>query len=164
MHIEHIIPEREPVIYEGYNSDIDVKNMIGVCAGNRTDSDNDNKHCDSSRGGTEISITPYDKTIMSSIKYLRDGSIYSTDPRIDNELNDLLHLNSNRNSLKQNRMTAYKKLRDMVQYKSNGKTIKKAQLEKIRNQFCSKDTDGIYMEYVGVFEYWLNKWERKSNG
>jgi len=161
VNIEHIIPENTPIIRKGYNSNTDVKNMLGVCNGNRPDRDDKNKHCDASRGGRTICVNPYNEAQMKTIRYLSDGTICSTDERVNQELNEVLQLNSNCNSLKRNRQTSYRKLTEMVRSMCDDKGIKQAQLNRLRNLFCQKDERGVYREFVGVYEYWLDRWEKK---
>ena len=86
--IEHIIPQSiEPEKAMDYN------NMLAVCNGNRGKGHKKFMTCDAHRGNDKMVVNPCDKDIIDTIGYKNDGTIYSTDSKIDHDLNKSLMVN-----------------------------------------------------------------------
>jgi uncharacterized protein (TIGR02646 family) len=75
---------------------LDYQNILASCKGNDGGAKHLPRHCDTSKGEKEITINPADKSknCETLIKYKSNGRIYSDDPIIDRELNDILNLNT----------------------------------------------------------------------
>ncbi len=148
--IEHLKP-RSLSIAQGHPEEtLSYSNMILCCNG---DIDRDgNFHCDRRKGDSEISFTPFDEAVISTISYSsKDGRICSSDCRYDDELNNVLNLNHPR--LAANRSSVIKGL-----VKTLGKNRwRRAELEHRIDFFKGKTDGGQYHEYCGVIVWYLSK-------
>jgi len=91
MKIEHRQPQKKyPELQLEY------QNLLASCKGNDGKPKHLPRHCDTSKGDQEITINPADqsKNCERLIKYRKNGRVYSDDPIIDHELNDILNLNT----------------------------------------------------------------------
>lgn len=162
LNIEHLAPQNQ---ISGEEATL-FANMIGVCPGRRSEEHNHKKTCDAFRGSlpTEqqaMRLNPLDQDQMESIFYMGNGEIHSTDPILDAELSDKLNLNGNDVYLKANRKGAYRKLIEALKRERPIEDWTKSFLMQAWKQFCTRDKEGRYREYVGVYEYWLKKWMKK---
>lgn len=75
---------------------LDYQNILASCKGNDGRAKHLPRHCDTSKGEKEITINPADKSknCETLIKYKSNGRIYSDDPIINKELDDILNLNT----------------------------------------------------------------------
>lgn len=91
MKIEHNKPQKK---YP--HKQLDYQNLLASCKGNDGGPKHLPRHCDTSKGEQEITINPADKSrnCETLIKYKSNGRIYSDDPIINKELNDILNLNT----------------------------------------------------------------------
>lgn len=93
--IEHCIPQARTSEDERLN----YKNMVAVCWGNRDAHSNEDKTCDAKRGSLKPSqqdmkkIDVFHENTLSEIKYRADGTIYSENHDIEDDLNLRLNLN-----------------------------------------------------------------------
>ena len=77
--IEHYLP-----VDENRESALDYENMMLCCDGGRSRTDG-NHHilcCDASKGHQTITISPYNESQMSKIRYNKNGKIYTCIHRI----------------------------------------------------------------------------------
>ncbi len=74
---------------------LDYQNLLASCKGNEG-APKHLQHCDTSKGEQEIIINPADKSknCETLIKYKSNGKIYSDNPIINKELNEILNLNT----------------------------------------------------------------------
>jgi uncharacterized protein (TIGR02646 family) len=72
---------------------LEYANMLGVCNGVSTDSNNAVQHCDTSRGSKALTIDPLSISCEKSISYSTDGKIKSTNTAIQSDFDDILKLN-----------------------------------------------------------------------
>ncbi len=80
----------------GDDSDLDYNNMVICCPGNIS---NNKKqyHCDKAKGSKELTISPLNAAMMSTIRFTPTGKISSTDDQLNLELGkDGLNLNNQR--------------------------------------------------------------------
>lgn len=91
--IEHYKAQTDDKI--GDELKLNYLNMLGVCNGNKGNPKH-LQHCDKSRGNVELFINPIQKDCEQFIKYENDGTIYSDDERVDNDLDNILNLNNDR--------------------------------------------------------------------
>jgi uncharacterized protein (TIGR02646 family) len=93
MKIEHWRPQRrfpaEQLIYT---------NLLGACKGgeksNPADERDADRHCDTAKGDKDVSLHPAVDDIETTISYLPDGRIRSSNQTFDGELSSVLNLNS----------------------------------------------------------------------
>ena len=81
---------------ENYPSrQLDFSNILGACKGNEGQSE-EFQHCDTFKGSKDFSKNPADNffSLDSTIQYLGDGRIKSSNEDFDNELNTILNLNA----------------------------------------------------------------------
>lgn len=101
--------------YEAQANDDEKKlnylNMLGVCNGNEGNPIH-LMHCDRSRGNKLLFINPMNNNCENFIKYDTDGSIYSEDERVENDINEVLNLNNDR-LIKWRKMVMDKVVEDM---------------------------------------------------
>ncbi|MEI6428789.1 MAG: retron system putative HNH endonuclease [Pseudanabaena sp. ELA607] len=74
---------------------LDYDNLLGACLGGKGKSKRD-QHCDTSKGNDDISFNPADPLhdVESKLQFLGDGTIQSSDLQFNQEINDVLNLNS----------------------------------------------------------------------
>lgn len=105
MTIEHYISQSADK-----SKALNYQNMLGVCLGNRGKKEKE-QTCDAHRGNSILTVDPLNPAKVQQIKYRSDGTIYSDDPDIDRDLNDVLNLNCDvlEVSLKRNRKAVFDK-------------------------------------------------------
>lgn len=144
--IEHIKPQSTLTREEA----MDYGNMVICCPGAIASTSEKECHCDRHKGEMPISFTPFDQNFIDTLSYTNDGSIKSSNPKYDQEINQVLNLNIN--MLKANRKAVKAQL-----IKSLGENgWKKGNLEKILRSFSEKDPEGKKKEYCGVVISYLN--------
>jgi len=105
--IEHWFP-RNPESKEDVGQGLNYRNMFAVCSGNRGCGNRGcgNKEgltCDARRGNAPIKVNPCDVDTLRGITYTSSGRIQSSDPEINEDINERLNLNSESISLPENR-------------------------------------------------------------
>lgn len=146
--IEHIVPRSY-----ARDKELDYRNMVAVCNGNRDARDNKIKTCDAHRGNAKMIVNPLDPTTLSGIGYRKNGKIYSTDERINQDLDVVLNLNCMERRLPENRKAALTTFQKGLQKKYPAGDISsycRKELERLRRSECK-------MPYTGVIESWLEK-------
>lgn len=123
MTIEHLYP-RNPNPDEGEKrpgSDLEYRNLFAVCSGNKGCGCQSIMTCDASKDNHIIHINPCDTNIWDKICYHSDGSIYSQDSEINNDLTAILNLNSKHLSLPANRLAVQTTVQRRLFTKKQGK-------------------------------------------
>ncbi|MFM6396449.1 retron system putative HNH endonuclease, partial [Planktothrix sp.] len=99
MEIEHFTPQSvNPKLQ------LDYRNLLGSCQGNRgkpkqiehcNARKGDKEHCNARKRDEKTTLNPADpqRNCENFIKYGSSGNIYSDDPTIDHELDNILNLN-----------------------------------------------------------------------
>jgi uncharacterized protein (TIGR02646 family) len=100
--IEHWYP-RNPESKEDIGQGLNYRNMFAVCSGNRGCGNKEGMTCDARRGNEPIKVNPCNADTLRGITYTSSGRIQSSDPEIDEDLNERLNLNSESISLSENR-------------------------------------------------------------
>ena len=106
--IEHCTPQSVSDEHERLN----YRNMLAVCWGNRDAHSNDDKSCDAKRGSLPEAkqgmerINVFDGGTLSEIRYSADGTIYSENIGVNDDLNIRLNLNCEARRLKDCRLQA----------------------------------------------------------
>lgn len=126
-------------------------NMFAVCHGfNRMDCFEE--HCDVKKASSELKYNPAVHNVEEYVSYTPDGTILSTDPEFDLQLNTILNLNLG--YLKNNRKA--KRLGVVRALNASGKWTKSRVQEKIVS-FKTPNADGELKEYCGVVTHYLRK-------
>lgn len=110
--------------------------------------------CDARRGNRPIKVNPCDSETLRGITYTSSGKIRSSDPEIDEDLNERLNLNSEKISLPENRKQVLLALIDDVRKNCGKGDISlycRRRLEQIQAVSDPK------MPYVGILIWWLEK-------
>jgi uncharacterized protein (TIGR02646 family) len=157
MKIEHHKPQTKYPELQ-----LDYQNLLASCKGNDGGPKHLPRHCDTNKGDQEITINPVDKlkNCEQFIKYGKDGKIYSDDPVINYELNDILNLNT------QILVDCRKAIRDQVikeltKIKGKNAAWPPAKIKKIIEKHEDKYENRQYIPYCQVVIYFLKKRKAK---
>lgn len=151
--IEHWLP-RNPEGKGDIGQGLDYRNMFAVCSGNRGCGSKGGLTCDARRGNEAIKVNPCDADTLRGITYASSGKIRSSDPIIDEDINERLNLNSESISLPENRKQVLQALLEDIRRKCGTGEISlycRRKLEQIR------DAGDPKMPYVGIIIWWLEK-------
>jgi uncharacterized protein (TIGR02646 family) len=137
------------------NEQLDYKNMLVVCKGNEGQPP-ENQHCDTKKGSQELHYNPSEKThypvFEEHITYSGDGTIKSTEPALETDL-EVLNLNYSR--LKTNRKEVLTALLKVLSKEPGKRTP--SEIQQLLANWQQKDKVGAYKEYCGIACYYLNK-------
>lgn len=151
--IEHWLP-RNPDDKLDIGQGLDYKNMFAVCSGNRGCGCEEKLTCDARKGNDAIKVNPCDESTLRGITYTSNGIIKSSDPVIDEDLNQRLNLNGENSSFQENRKQVLESLILDVKRRCGNGDISlycKRRLEKILTM------DDPKIPYVGILIWWLEK-------
>lgn len=147
--VEHILSrEKHP------DKKLDYKNMVICCPGHI----GEENHCDRLKGDMDISFNLFDENFIRTLSYKSDGKIISSNVTFDNEINEVLNLNTS--LLKANRKEIWRvvtrELNTLKGDKPWNKTILKKCLEKYSNKH-EKDGKMQFIPYCGIVIYNIQK-------
>lgn len=123
MKVEHYVPQTNPRSI-AQKLDITYTNMLACCMGNHGQREAF-ETCDTRKGESEITITPLNAAHIRTLVYGADGSIFSTNPTFENEINQILNLNED--NLKRQREEIYKLIVNRVKKEFNKPNLTKQQ-------------------------------------
>jgi uncharacterized protein (TIGR02646 family) len=135
---------------------IDYQNLFVACNGNEG-ARKKLEHCDVYKKDKELNNINLLTDIQFKIKYRRaDGTIFSDDGNINDEINNILNLNLEqlRNARKESILVFYRKLKEKLGNKNSWKT---KDLQKIVEHYGAKNEHGKYKVFCEMFIYFLNK-------
>lgn len=113
------------------------------------------KTCDTQKGGNELtSFNLLTSNLATLIKYTKNGTIFSTDIAIKEEINDILNLNDE--NLRKAREEIYTAI-ERIKKKCGSKGNYANSIAKVISEWSSKDSDGRHKPYYAVALYYLNK-------
>lgn len=151
--IEHWFP-RNSESKEDVGQGLNYRNMFAVCSGNRGCGNKEGLTCDARRGNKPIKVNPCDADTLRGITYTSSGRIRSSDPEIDEDINERLNLNSESISLPETRKKVLQALFEDINKKYGKGDISlycRRRLKQI------KDMGDPKMPYVGIMIWWLEK-------
>jgi len=151
MNIEHWMSQNiHPELQLDYN------NLLGACKGGEG-SPPQSQHCDTRKGDKQITINPLDnhKNCEDLINYSTNGTIYSDDETINNELNEILNLNMQ--TLVVNRREVLRIVIENLKTKYPKGTWTAAVLNKEIQKWNEKKGDGKYRPYCQIVIYHLKE-------
>lgn len=153
--IEHI--ETQSISDEA--TKLDYNNMLAVCSGNRN-GNNEVKTCDAKRGTLPVNkqkmlLNPLDAKTLKTIQYHSDGTIFSDDKEVDDNLNKTLNLNGRETGLVECRKQALISLQGFINKKYQGKTVKNDYFKSLLTKY--QDEEGKKTPYVGILINWLQR-------
>ena len=138
---------------------LDYSNLLGACLGGEGKPPK-KQHCDTRKGDLDLSRNPADPAhdVERVIQYDSDGTIRSTDPKFDSEINDILNLN-HAPWLKDNRKAA---LTGFLSAGPKHGDWDNSLLEKWLTEWSGDSSDGELEPYCQVVVYWLRKRLKRS--
>lgn len=126
---------------------LEYANMVICCPG----SIDGTSHCDNSKDREDIVFSPFNKAVQQSITYgSKDGTIRSSTPSWDNDINNVLCLNNAR--LKQTRSEVIEGVQQVLSQKNY--SVK--ELRKILNTWSNPTARG-YKPFCGVVIWYIEK-------
>lgn len=155
--IEHCIPQAA----SGEKERLNYKNMLAVCWGNRDAHSNDDKSCDAKRGSLPREqqgmkkLNVFDGRTLTSIRYGADGTIFSDDPDLNEDLNKRLNLNCEARRLKECRLQSLRALHRVIDRKYPNATAPKKYFQELLNHYTKPS--GKREPYSGIIIAWLSK-------
>jgi len=133
---------------------LEYNNLLACCIGNEGCSPKE-QTCDTRKGGDGIKFSPaiIKHRVNEIIKYDGRGTISSTDPEFNIQINENLNLNKNR--LKLNREVVLEKIQMKLREKLGSR--KSHEIQKLIDIYAQKNKNGQYLEYYGVVLFYLQK-------
>jgi uncharacterized protein (TIGR02646 family) len=146
MKIEHWAPQNG-----ARDNDLDWSNLLGACLGNQDGRSQPagDRHCDTAKGENTISIRPTDGSCDSLVEYKRDGTVFSSAPHVQKDLDETLNLNVKR--LRDGRKVALKEYLDKLARQNGGawpRPILEKELARLREAVPRIPYDGILISYL----------------
>ncbi len=130
------------------NSQLDYNNMVICCPGFIDGTE----HCDKSKGKQDITFNIFNPSLQNSISYLtKDGTIKSSDPQWNSEIENILKLNNS--MLKMNRKEAL----EGVLMALDKKKWRPAEISSKLDLWKTKNTSGKHKPYCGIVIWFLEK-------
>ena len=112
--------------------------------------------CDAHKGNAELTINPFDELSVRKIKYKADGSIYSDDADINEDVTEILNLNCEAVSLPETRKNVLNVLKNEIAEKCKGKShdVYIRELERIYDRLVYQRN---LTPYCGIIISWLEE-------
>lgn len=127
---------------------LDYNNMVICCPGFIDGTE----HCDKSKGKQDITFNIFHPSLQSSISYLtKDGTIKSSDPQWNNEIENILKLNNS--MLKTNR----KKALEGVLMALDKKKWRPAEISSKLDLWKNVNKEGHHKPYCGIISWFLER-------
>lgn len=135
--------------YEARNrtNELSYKNLLVVCKGNEGSS-KERQTCDTKKGNRVLHIDPQKIGDISTIFFIRNGEVKSTNLLFQKDLDEVLNLNDKFGNLISARKSALKALQKKIT------PMNKKQIEKLYNKLKSAERK---IEYVGILLWYLEK-------
>lgn len=132
---------------------LDYDNLLGACMGGQG-KPRKFQHCDTRKGIQDLSLNPADpaQDVERLIHYLSDGTIHSSNPKFDKEINEILNLNTA--LLKANRKAV---LDGFLGSKPKQGDWKNSSLAKWLAEWNGDSGNDVLDPHCQVVVYWLRK-------
>ena len=159
VRVEHCKPRQPPdEIKHDKKATLEFKWMLGVCYGNSIEKGvkPEDTTCDAHKGNAELTINPFDELSVRKIKYKADGSIYSDDADINEDVTEILNLNCEAVSLPETRKNVLNVLKNEIVEKCKGKSHDAyiRELERIYDRLVYQRN---LTPYCGIIISWLEE-------
>ncbi len=157
MSVEHYVPQNHhpssPLAPQAHkDNDLNFMNMLASC--NTTD-----RNCSGLRGNIWLTIDPRKQDCERLVRFERNGRAYSDDPRIQQEIDEVLQLNSD--LLLENRKDTLERATNrLAQLKKSG-FFTEQQLQNEINYWLEK-SQGHYREYCMAAVHYLRSKIQKA--
>lgn len=157
VRVEHCRP-RHPQNEMEHNKKetLDFKWMLGVCYGNSIEKGvkSEDTTCDAHKGNAELTVNPFDELSVRKIKYKADGSIYSEDDDINEDVTKTLNLNCQAVSLPQTRKNVLMAEKKRIMDKCKGKS-QDAFIRELERTYEKLVRERNLIPYCGIIISWL---------
>lgn len=157
VRVEHCRP-RHPQNEMEHNKKetLDFKWMLGVCYGNSIEKGvkPEDTTCDAHKGNAELTVNPFDELSVRKIKYKADGSIYSEDADINEDVTKTLNLNCQAVSLPQTRKNVLMAEKKRIMDKCKGKS-QDAFMRELERTYEKLVQERNLIPYCGIIISWL---------
>ena len=157
VRVEHCRP-RHPQNEMEHNKKetLDFKWMLGVCYGNSIEKGvkPEDTTCDAHKGNAELTVNPFDELSVRKIKYKADGSIYSEDADINEDVTETLNLNCQAVSLPQTRKNVLMAEKKRIMDKCKGKS-QDAFMRELERTYEKLVQERNLIPYCGIIISWL---------
>ncbi|HEY1184009.1 MAG TPA: hypothetical protein VGE89_07480 [Bryobacteraceae bacterium] len=132
---------------------LDYGNLLGACMGNEGKAHWD-QHCDTRKGDRDLSRNPANPMhrVDDLVRFAGDGTVFSSDPAFDAELNDVLKLNLK--FLMNNRKSALDAFKTALDKRGQ---LSQTTLKKWLREWNGESDVGELREFCQVVVYWLRK-------
>lgn len=159
VRVEHCKPRHpQDEIKHDKKATLEFKWMLGVCYGNSIEKGvkPEDTTCDAHKGNAELTINPFDELSVRKIKYKADGSIYSDDADINEDVAEILNLNCEAVSLPETRKNVLNVLKNEIAEKCKGKSHDAyiRELERIYDRLVYQRN---LTPYCGIIISWLEE-------
>ena len=159
VRVEHCKPRHpQDEIKHDKKATLESKWMLGVCYGNSIEKGvkPEDTTCDAHKGNAELTINPFDELSVRKIKYKADGSIYSDDADINEDVTEILNLNCEAVSLPETRKNVLNVLKNEIVEKCKGKSHDAyiRELERIYDRLVYQRN---LTPYCGIIISWLEE-------
>ena len=159
VRVEHCKPRHpQDEIKHDKKATLEFKWMLGVCYGNSIEKGvkPEDTTCDAHKGNAELTINPFDELSVRKIKYKADGSIYSDDADINEDVTEILNLNCEAVSLPETRKNVLNVLKNEIVEKCKGKSHDAyiRELERIYDRLVYQRN---LTPYCGIIISWLEE-------
>lgn len=140
---------------------LDWPNLFGACPG---EIDNPSGvgakvlHCDSAKGERPITIDPTNPTHVASLSYRRDGTLVSSQPAHQTDIDEVLRLNAP--ALRERRVRALDAIRRDLGQRHVARALPLAALQKRLDLYRNPRSD--HPPFVGLLCWWLERATRKA--
>ena len=162
--IEHWTP-RNPLSFDGVAGALDYTNMLAVCSGNQGDRTSKRKSrltCDAKRDNRLLKVNPLDQSTLDTIYYEVSGKIKSSDIKIDNDLDVILNLNCQVDTVRlpESRKQAVAAIEENIAMLDDEEilTYSKRILANFENETDPKTP------YIGIIIWWLKDFIKSMEG
>jgi uncharacterized protein (TIGR02646 family) len=158
MKVEHWRPQRrypyEQLIYS---------NLLGACKGgekpNPEDERDVDRHCDTFKGDKDLSLNPAVDDTESTISYLKDGRIRSSNEAFNDELTSVLNLNTF--AMVNQRKAVINSLLRLFPKRQN---LGRQEWEEVARDWNGEGHDKELREYCSVVVFGIRKYMLRRSG
>ena len=159
VRVEHCKPRhpQDEIEYDK-KATLEFKWMLGVCSGNSflKGVKPENTTCDVHKGNTALTLDPFDELSIRKIKYKADGSIYSDDADINEDVTETLNLNCQAVSLPQTRKNVLMAEKNRIMKKCKGKS-QDAFMRELERTYEKLVQERNLIPYCGIIISWLEE-------
>jgi uncharacterized protein (TIGR02646 family) len=138
-------------------------NLLGACKGgekpNPKDERDVDRHCDTSKGDKDLSLNPAVNDVESTVSYLPDGRIRSSDDTFNEELTLVLSLNTF--AMVNQRKAVINSLLQLLPKRQN---MRRDEWEEVARDWNGEGHDNQLREYCSVVVFWIRKYMLPRSG